>query len=346
MNNIKTCIPEAYIVQNKNESVRLQSTSGGFFSLLAEYVIGNGGIVYGAAYNDNFEVEHIGIEKVDELYRLRESKYVQSKIKNCFYEIKKKIENGVLVCFSGTPCQINGLYSFLGQDYTNLITVGVVCYGVPSPKLFRLYVDFLQNKYKDKLVNFHFRSKKYGYSSPTVVAEFEKKGAVDSKSAIKSFTKAYFNGVSIRPSCYTCSSKTEEKKIDFLMGDCWNVSKYKRDLDDNLGTTSLFVYTDKGKQLLNKLNDFCLVQKVDEKELLNSDCIMIIKTKPYNPKRELLFKNIDSMEYETLINYVIPDTISNKLANIVKPIIYKMGIKNSMLLKVVKKYRVQKNSKK
>lgn len=338
--------PDAYIAQNLNNKTRLHSTSGGMFSVIAAYVLDKGGIVYGAAFDDGFVVRHIRIENKVDLVKLQESKYVQSYLGECFKEIKQKLNNNELICFSGTPCQIEGLLNFLGKDYNNLITVGVVCYGVPSPKLFGKYILFIQKKYDDKLINFHFRSKKYGYSSPTVVAEFAQKGSIDSKSALKSFTKTYFNGISIRPSCYECKVKTEKKTFDFLLGDCWNVSDYKKSFDDNQGTTSVFVYTEKGKRILGELSNDIRLFKTDEKKLLNNDCSMIIKCRPKNQKRDLLFSNIDNMPYENLINMVAPDSLSNRLANIFKPLLYMLGIKNSILLKAVKKYRVRKNSRK
>lgn len=339
------CIPEAYIAQNIDTESRLHSTSGGVFAVISNYILDNGGSVYGAVFDENFIVKHIGIDNKNDLNKLCESKYVQSHLGNCFKEIKAKLNENKLICFSGTPCQIEGLLNFLGKDYENLVTVGVVCYGVPSPKLFSKYVSYIQNKYNDKLVKFHFRSKKYGYSSPTVVAQFENMGSIDSKSEIKSFTKTYFNGISLRPSCYECRVKTEKKRFDFLLGDCWRVSEYESSFDDNRGTTSVFVYTEKGKTILTKLSANLKLYKADEKQLLNNDCSMIIKCKPRNSKRDLLFDNIDSVPYEKLINMVVPDSFSNKIANIVKPMLYHLGIKDSLLLKIVKKYRVNKNSK-
>ena len=345
-NKILPSIPDAYIVQNFNEDVRLHSTSGGMFSAIATYVLDIGGTVYGAAFDDAFFVRHIGVERKEDLVKLQESKYVQSYLGDCFKEIRKKLDDQKTICFSGTPCQIEGLLNYLGKDYDNLITVGVVCYGVPSPKLFSKYILYIQEKYNDKLLSFHFRSKKYGYASPTVVAEFARRGKVDSKSEIKSFTKTYFNGMSLRPSCYECKVKTERKRIDFLLGDCWRVSDYEKNFDDNQGTTSVFVYTEKGKRILEELFNSVKISKVDEKELLHYDCSMIIKCKQRNPKRDILFSNIDNMSYESLINMVAPDSVSNKIANVIKPVIGRMGAENSMLLKIVKKYRVKKNSKK
>lgn len=338
-------MPKAFIVQNLDTDIRSQSTSGGFFSSVASYVIDRGGTVYGAAYDEDFFVRHIGVKNKEDLKRLQESKYVQSYLGTCFKEIRNKLNNNELICFSGTPCQIEGLLNFLGKGYSNLITVGVVCYGVPSPKLFSEYISYIQNKYNDRLHRFHFRSKKYGYSSPTVVAEFLNKGCVDSKSAIKSFTKTYFGGLSLRPSCYECKVKTREKRFDFLLGDCWNVAEYDKDFNDNMGTTSVFVYTEKGIKLLSILSNCIKLSEVDEKLLLENDCSMIIRCKEKNPKRDIFFSKLDDLSYEALIHKFVPDSLSNMIANIIKPLLGKMGVKDSKLLVMVKKYRVKKNSK-
>lgn len=148
---------KAFLVQNKNSDVRRESTSGGAFTPIAEYVISKNGIVYGAAYDNDFNVEHIGTNNIEEISKFRNSKYVQSNTKYTFKEVKKHIENGRLVCYSGTPCQIEGLKTFLGKDYPNLITVDVVCHAVSSPLIWRKYVQMQKRKYGDKINNIMFR---------------------------------------------------------------------------------------------------------------------------------------------------------------------------------------------
>ena len=128
---------EVYAAKNKNIEEQKSSSSGGVFSVLANYVLENNGIVFGCAFNDNLIAEHIGIEDKNELYKLRGSKYVQSNTKNTFKDVKENLENSRMVLYSGTPCQIAGLKQFLGKEYDNLYTVDLVCHGVPSPKLFK-----------------------------------------------------------------------------------------------------------------------------------------------------------------------------------------------------------------
>ena len=152
----------AYIFQNSNDDVRKESTSGGAFTAIAEYVIALGGIVYGAAFDDNYKVIHIGIDKREELYKFRNSKYVQSEICNCYSEIREILETGRIVCFSGTSCQVEGLKRYLLKDYENLILVDVVCRAVPSPLIWKKYLTLRQRKYKN-ISKIMFRDKYYGY---------------------------------------------------------------------------------------------------------------------------------------------------------------------------------------
>lgn len=130
-------ITDSYVIQHKNNEIRRDSTSGGFFSAICDYVIAQNGYVFGAVYNEKMEVVHYGTNQKEEIKRFRGSKYVQSQIGNTYQETKSLLLKGYLVCFSGTPCQIAGLKNFLRKEYTNLITVDLVCRGNPSPLLLK-----------------------------------------------------------------------------------------------------------------------------------------------------------------------------------------------------------------
>ena len=139
--------PIAYAAKNLDEGTRTKSSSGGVFTAIAEHVIGQGGIVFGSAFDSPYNVVHIGVQKKDELQRLRGSKYVQSKIGNTYQEAKEALVSGRVVLFTGTPCQIGGLKAFLKKDYPNLYTQDLICHGVPSPKIFKEYKKFIEKKY-------------------------------------------------------------------------------------------------------------------------------------------------------------------------------------------------------
>ena len=160
--NNNTKKQHAYIFQNSDEEVRRQSTSGGAFTAIAEKIIDMNGIVYGAIFDNNFKVIHKGIDNKEELYKFRNSKYVQSEIGKTFKEVRDFLDKDRWVCFSGTSCQIEGLKNFLGKDYEKLILVDVVCRAVPSPLIWKKYLNLKKKKIKN-IEKIYFRDKYYGY---------------------------------------------------------------------------------------------------------------------------------------------------------------------------------------
>ena len=168
----ETQIETAYVARNLDHDIRMHSSSGGLFSSLAESILDKNGMVVGAAFSEEMELKHVSIEKRDEIDSLRASKYVQSSLDEVFKNIKSALNMGRRVLFCGTPCQVAGLQSYLDHKYENLLLVDMVCYGVPSPGVFKDFVAFLENKNGSKLKQFYFRDKTYGYASPNVKAVF------------------------------------------------------------------------------------------------------------------------------------------------------------------------------
>lgn len=158
----QTKMPVFYGSKNKDNEIRLKSSSGGIFFSIAEYVISNGGMVFGAAFDNNMALEHIEVENVEGIYKLMGSKYLQSNIKNTYVRAEQYLKDNKIVLFTGTPCQISGLKTFLQKDYENLYLVDVVCHGVPSPKVFREYMKELNAINKSKIKDIHFRDKRLG----------------------------------------------------------------------------------------------------------------------------------------------------------------------------------------
>ena len=163
----KTCEQRAFLVQYKDDKVRLESSAGGAFTAIAETVLEKGGVVFGAAYDEKFQVQHVYVENKEDLKIFRNSKYVQSDLKNTFCEVKEFLKNNKYVCFSGTPCQLEGLNSFLGKKYDRLIMVDVVCHGIPSPFIWNKYLEYQKNEIP-KVDNIRFRDKYFGYKYSTM----------------------------------------------------------------------------------------------------------------------------------------------------------------------------------
>ena len=163
----------AVAVQNKTATTLYHSAAGGAYTAIASKVIQQGGIAYGAGYDQNIVVKHSAANLENELEKFRSSKYVQSNIEDTFVQAKRELDDGKMVCYSGTPCQIAGFKKFLKKDYSNLVTVDLICKGVASPEVLRQYVEMMSTKYNSKIIGINFKRKTFGYHSSTMAIDFE-----------------------------------------------------------------------------------------------------------------------------------------------------------------------------
>ena len=280
-------IPEAFAAYGKNEEIRKDSSSGGIFSLLAEEVLSAGGVVYGAAFDESFNVRHIEISDKAELSKLRMSKYVQSLVGDTFTSVKEKLSKGVTVFYTGTPCQIDGLRLFLGKDYDNLICADIVCHGVPSELVWQKYL-----LYKDinDVSDIQFRSKVNGWLNFTLVIKSDQKNY----SAIFSgdpYMKLFLRNVSLRKSCYDCPSKGLQRRSDITLADFWGIDRLDSEMFDDKGTSFLLVHTEKGRALLNAIQD-----KIKIKQVSVSDAVKFnanaVRSEKMPEKRDRFFSEI------------------------------------------------------
>ncbi len=246
--------PKVFAAKIKDKKTALNSTSGGVFTAIAKHVLKSGGIVYGCAYDENLAVRHISVESESELYKLQSSKYVQSNTRGIYFQAKKRLNDGKLVLFSGTGCQVAGLKAFLGRDYDNLILTDIVCHGVPSPLLFEKYLEYMGGKMGGKIKAYNFRSKeKYGWDK-----YFKIETASKSKQIYGYFDpyyNAFMNGNTFRESCYECKFANSRRAGDITLGDFWGVRKYHPDIYDFNGVSLVLINTEKGEKLWQLLND-------------------------------------------------------------------------------------------
>ena len=299
----------AYAVKNKNEKVRLESTSGGFFSLLADYVLENDGYVAGAAYDENFVVKHIIVNDRSELYRLRGAKYSQSELGNIFFSIEKLLEEGKMILFSGTPCQCEGLKAFLKKDYKNLITADLICHGVPSPEVWQKYIDYRSDKENDgirpKKINMRCKDSgwsNYGYSTEFVYENGKRTLVLNSRDL---FMKAFVGNICLRESCSDCKAKGINRVTDFTLGDYWGIWNQYPEFDDNRGTSAVFVHSDKGEELLNNLNGQLEMIKTDVENVYKEN-ISFIESSKSHPDRNEFLERVTADNFEELIKKYFP----------------------------------------
>ena len=243
----------------KDTEIRKHSSSGGIFSMLAETILQENGVVFGAAFNAKFQVHHIFVDSEDDLWKLRGSKYVQSNLENTFQEAKVFLQEGRCVLFTGTACQIAGLKNYLGREYERLYMVDVLCHGVPSPKIWKKYLDDKKNEYKSEIQQVEFRNKQAGWKQYFMKISFADGLCYDKVFYEDSFMKMFLSDICLRPSCYQCVWKKIPRESDLSLGDCWGVEQTMPQMDDDRGTSIILVHSQKGKQLLQRVSSrMCL----------------------------------------------------------------------------------------
>lgn len=315
----------AYIVQNKSQEIRKESASGGAFSAIAMSVLETGGIVYGVAYDAKFEVVHVRINNVNDLWRLRNSKYVQSNLNGIFKNVKEDLRTGKQVCFSGTPCQVEGLRCYLRREYDNLILVDLVCHGVSSPLIWDKYLETVK-KYKPK--NIYFRWKHYGYKYSTM-SIFDNNDEEIYYSGVESdkMLRAYFTNNCDRESCYNCKFKKRYRISDFTIWDCFQPRVFNKKFDDDLGTSCILVNSVKGHKQFERITEMNLldIYQVEPDELTFGNNEMVGSVKRGN-FRDTFLLDASKMDAEMLFNKYFPDTISSKAKKKVRIFLVRTGL--------------------
>lgn len=315
---------KAYACINKDDEIREKSSSGGVFSILSEYVIQNNGAVFGSAFNENLELIHSCTESIEGLEKFRSSKYLQSKIGSTYKEVKVFLENGKNVLYSGTPCQIDGLKSYLGKDYENLICIDIICHGVPSPKVFDLYLKEFNEKFKTKFSEINFRDKFYGWKYFSLLLSSKDK-TYRKKLNQDLYMKGFLSNLYLRPSCYDCKSKTLNRSSDITIADFWGIINILPEMDDDKGTSLVLVHTEKGKQIRDYLKE-----KMNIKEVICSEAIKYnsaaIKSVNENPKRKLFFDELENNEQNIseLINKYTKISILKKIYIFIRRVLSKL----------------------
>ena len=306
---------------NMNEDIRLKSSSGGVFTLIAEEIINQGGVVFGAAFADDFRsVHHICVDNTDDLNKLRGSKYVQSKIGDSYKQAKDYLDSGRTVLFTGTPCQIGGLYSYLRKQYDNLLTQDIICHGVPSPMVWEKYVDEREQKAASTTQRMIFKYKKYGWKSYAVLFEFSNNTAYVKNHREDSFMKAFLLNSSLRPSCYACSFRGIKRQADVTLADFWGVHNVAPNMDDDKGTSLILIHSIKGKKLFDNISDKIRSLEVDT-EVITRFNPAIIKSVLANKKRSAFFKAIQRADcFEKAVKKVSKESIYIQARNIASKI--------------------------
>lgn len=312
---------------NNNDSQRTNSSSGGVFILLAKHVLNNGGFVAGAVFDERWEVKHCISQNIDDVYKMMGSKYVQSRTEDTYEKTRALLKQGVLVLYSGSPCQIAGLKRYLQKEYENLITVDFICHGVPSPLVWRDYLkeSDIKNiiysalgirKKKCKILesplinNIEFRNKTLrGWINYSLLINGDSKILVSDKCHDNIYMKAFLDNLILRPSCYDCPAKLLKSGSDITLADFWSVEKILPQWkNDDKGTSLLLINTEKGNNILNAINNH-----------IHMNCVSLDSVKQYNSAitesaslhqyRDSFFKEYASGKFS--VNYLIVKSCYN-----------------------------------
>lgn len=273
-----------------DEGLRKQSSSGGVFSLLAEQILKDGGVVFGCAMTEDCGgAHHIGVDSEEKMWQLRGSKYVQSALENSLREAKAALSQGKKVLFSGTPCQIGGVKAYLG-DAEKLLTVDVICHGAPSPMVWKDYLTRLEQDMDSKAVQVRFRDKTEGWQRYSLVVEFEN-GKVYRKNVTQDlYLRGFVEDLYLRPSCHSCVFKDGNYKSDLTVGDFWGAARLKPELQGIAGISLLIPHTPKGQKAILDLQN-CRPEEIPVGGALKSNPSYFKPVKP-SPFRQRAISQI------------------------------------------------------
>ncbi len=331
-------INEVWACWQKDDNIRKSSTSGGVFTALAKNVIKDGGVVFGVAIDENYIAKHIEVTKVDELEKLRGSKYVQSDINLIYRKVEKRLIEGLIVLFTGVPWQIAGLKNFLSLDYQNLITVDILCHGASSPMFFSQYLKEKSNNHTKKISKINFRYKKPSWTEYSMRIDFENGEKYIKSKYEDPYLIAFLNDYILRDCCTSCLYTDAKRVSDITLADFWGYkSESQKYRNDEKGISLILVNSLKGKREFKQISDDIIktaktiqeasvenksltkpaTKNKDEKEFwkdfLSDDGYEKVEKKYLYSRRAGLKRNIDLFIYRN--NYLVPKFLIKKINN-------------------------------
>lgn len=296
---------EVIAAYSKDEVLRLDSTSGGIFSEIAKYFIKEKGVVYGAIYNQKHLVEHYRGTTIEDIDKLRQSKYLQSNIGDIYRKVKEDLINKKKVLFVGTPCHVAALNNYLGKNYENLSTIDFLCRGINSPEAYKQYLKNLEKKYFSKIKRVIFKNKTYGWHRFSTKIIFENGQEYIQDRYTDSYMRGYLEGnLFMRPSCHECRYKSLPRHADITLGDFWGIEKVRPDLDQDKGTSIFMLNTEKGKKTFESIKERIVFEKMKLNDIYLGNTALtqrVLLTKKQQKMREIFFKNYKEKDFENLV---------------------------------------------
>jgi coenzyme F420-reducing hydrogenase beta subunit len=320
--------PDAYACYNNDEAVLMSSSSGGIFTLIAEAFVKQGGVVFGAVFDKDFNVIHAYTDSLEDIVKFRGSKYVQSNTGNTFSKAEEFLKAGRKVLFSGTPCQIGGLHSYLRKDYENLLCVDFICHGVPSPKVWSKYIAYQKKLHQSEIKSVSFRDKTEGWDKYSLKITFENEDTYRQTSRNDYYMKTFSHSVCLRKSCYNCRFRKLYRQSDITLADFWGIKVALPEMYKQSGVSLVVVNSELGKLVFENLKDELVYRKIDF-DLIPEFNKAMVKSPESLPWRNKFFRQLDKICFEELEKYC-KERFSKKVKLFLKAklraIIEKMGL--------------------
>lgn len=315
--------PKVYAVKHRDDNVRMNSSSGGMFTAISDFILFNNGIIYGAAFDEHFRVCHQKAENVEESKKFRGSKYVQSDLKAVFKDIKDELIKGRKILFTGTPCQNAGLRVYLGKNYENLFFCDIICHGTPSPLIFEDYIKYCEHKKRSKITEYYCRDKCNGWHSHTEKAVYAN-GKEDSTSAISQIYKVlFYSNYVLRPACHNCQFCNLSRPSDITIADFWGIEKKMPDFDDNIGVSLVLVNSNKGMELFDNVKS-----QIIYRESNTDDCMQynLYSPTPSSAKRQQFWEDYWDKGFDFVLKEYIGYGFKYRIKVFVRNYLIKFGL--------------------
>lgn len=325
-----------YAAKAKDDALRKESSSGGVFSLLARRIISDGGIVYGAAIRGaDLSVGHCSAENEEELSWLRGSKYVQSDVGDTYGSVRSQLDVGRKVLFSGTPCQVAALRNFLAKDYANLICVEVICHAVPSPLVWRKFLEKRaaalakgrESARPEAVIDrrISFRRKNCGWKRFSLSLRYanDKEYLKDLQS--DTFLRGFLTELYNRPSCHECSVRELRSGADITLGDYWNVHQHYPEMDDDKGTSLVLINSSKGMMAWNAVREASEFRESDYADAVRTNPA-IVRSASWHHKRNVFFADMNIVDFDALIEHLLRMPLRSRIRRMIGAVLRKIGL--------------------
>lgn len=320
-NETVRCKVSSYWAKIRDKELLQHSSSGGVFSWAAKKILEAGGVVFGARYDEDMHVYHDYIERIEDLYLLQKSKYVQSDIAKSYKDCQKFLDSQRQVLFVGTPCQIAGLKAYIKGDVDNLLTMDLICSGVASPKVWDEYLKYLRKRKNEKIVNIDMRDKRHSWERFNFSVSYYGGEEYTDCYSNDLYCKAFINKLINRPSCYDCKFVGERHLSDFTIGDLWGMTDILGHYDDE-GSSVIIANSEKGQAFFDRYNNDLIWQGIDYEKVKKYNWPLARSAKMHARRKRFFNKMNNDIEIEIAIKEALRYTLLDRVKSKIKRLLH------------------------